>query len=84
MIGPALNQPSGSGRASAGSQMGMNFYTKVLSRFAASSGLRLTVQFDVRGDEKISPQKNEETKVAFVRTGTAFVIRTGSRESLSM
>jgi hypothetical protein len=52
-------------------QKWMNFYTKVLSRFAASSGLRLTVHFDLHGEDQLSPQKIEETKVALRELGLA-------------
>jgi hypothetical protein len=47
----------------------MNFYTKVLSKFAASKGLKLTVRFELTGDGPISPQKIEETKVALRELG---------------
>ncbi|MFO0881272.1 MAG: DUF499 domain-containing protein [Gemmataceae bacterium] len=50
-------------------QKWMNFYTKVLSKFTASKGLRLTVRFDLEGDGPISPQKIEETKVALRELG---------------
>ena len=52
-------------------QKWMNFYTKVLSKFAASKGLKLTVRFELKGDEPISPQKIEETKVALRELGLA-------------
>ena len=51
------------------SQKWMNFYTKVLARFAASSGLRLSVQLEVNQQEGISKQKIEETKVALRELG---------------
>jgi hypothetical protein len=47
----------------------MNFYTKVLSKFAASKGLRLTVRFELSGDGAISQQKVEETRVALRELG---------------
>ncbi len=50
-------------------QKGMNFYTKVLSLFAASKGLRLTVRFELDGGGLISPQKIVETKGAFWEVG---------------
>lgn len=46
-----------------------NYYTKVLLKFAASKGLRLTVRFELDGDGPISPQKSEETKVALRELG---------------
>ncbi len=51
------------------SQKWMNFYTKVLSRFAASKGLKLTVSVETSRDEAISTQKLEETKVALRELG---------------
>jgi hypothetical protein len=50
-------------------QKWMNFYTKVLSKFAASKGLKLTVRFDFSADVPISQQKIEETKVALRELG---------------
>jgi hypothetical protein len=50
-------------------QKWMNFYTKVLSKFAASKGLKLAVRFELDGDGPISPQKIEETKVALRELG---------------
>jgi hypothetical protein len=50
-------------------QKWMNFYTKVLSKFAASKGLRLTVRFELSGDGPIAQQKIEETKVALRELG---------------
>jgi hypothetical protein len=51
------------------SQKWMNFYTKVLSKFAASKGLKLTVRFEVSADGAISQQKIEEAKVALRELG---------------
>jgi hypothetical protein len=50
-------------------QKWMNFYTKVLSKFAASKGLKLTVRFELDGEGPISQQKVEETKVALRELG---------------
>jgi hypothetical protein len=50
-------------------QKWMNFYTKVLSKFAGSKGLRLTVRFELGGEGPISSQKIEETKVALRELG---------------
>jgi hypothetical protein len=47
----------------------MNSYTKVLSKFAAGRGLKLTVRFELSADEAISQQKIEETKVALQELG---------------
>jgi hypothetical protein len=45
-------------------QKWMNFYTKVLFKFAATAGLKLTLRVEVAPIEGISPQKVDETKVA--------------------
>jgi hypothetical protein len=50
-------------------QKWMNFYTKVLARFAASKGLRLTVRFDLAADGAIAQQKIEETKQSLRELG---------------
>lgn len=47
----------------------MNFYTKVLSRFAANKGLKLTLTVDVSQNGGASEQKIEETKVALRELG---------------
>ena len=49
------------------SQKWMNFYTRVLARFATQTGLRLTVRFEVT--EGVSPQKADETRVALRELG---------------
>jgi len=50
-------------------QKWMNFYTRVLSKFASDRQLKLTlnVEFSVEGE--VSPQKTEETKVALQELG---------------
>jgi len=50
-------------------QKWMNFYTKVLSRFASSKGLRITLTVEVSPDGGVSEQKIEETKVALRALG---------------
>jgi hypothetical protein len=45
----------------------MNFYTKVLSKFAASAGLKLTLRVEVSPAEGVSPQN--ETRVALRELG---------------
>ncbi len=50
-------------------QKWMNFYTKVLSRFAAGKGLKLTVSVEVSPEDGVSSQKVEETKVALRELG---------------
>lgn len=50
-------------------QKWVNFYTKVLAKFATGSGLKLTVQFDVAPDGGISQQRLDETKTALRELG---------------
>jgi hypothetical protein len=47
----------------------MNFYTKVLSRFATAGGLKLTVTVDVDPPGGTTMSKAEETKVALRELG---------------
>ena len=47
----------------------MNFYTKVLSKFAATPGLRLTLRVEVAPMEGVPSQKVDETKVALRELG---------------
>jgi hypothetical protein len=49
----------------------MNYYTKVLSRFTASKGLKLTVRFAMSSSGTISQQSIEETKIALRELGSA-------------
>lgn len=51
------------------SQKWMNFYTKVLSKFANSKGLKLTVSFEVAPEGGLSSQKIEETKAGLQELG---------------
>jgi len=50
-------------------QKWMNFYTKVLSRFASARGLKLTVKIEVAPEEGVSKQKLDETKSALRELG---------------
>jgi len=50
-------------------QKWMNFYTKVLSKFAATAGLMLTLRVEVAPAEGVSSQKVDETKVALRELG---------------
>ncbi len=47
----------------------MNFYTKVLARFAAAKGLKLTLTVDVHPEDGVSKAKLEETKIALRELG---------------
>jgi len=51
------------------SQKWMNFYTKVLSRFATTKNLRLTVVVEASPDGGMSKQVLEETKTALRELG---------------
>ena len=57
-------------------QKWMNFYTKVLSRFAVGGGLKLTVQVEVAPPGGVSEQKVEETKVALRELGLGDQVNT--------
>jgi len=50
-------------------QKWMNFYTKVLSRFATTKSLRLTVTVDLSPEGGVSKQSMEETKTALRELG---------------
>ena len=45
-------------------QKWMNLYKKVLSKFAAARGLKLTLEVEVTPEGGVSRQKLEETKAA--------------------
>lgn len=51
------------------SQKWMNFYTKVLSRFAGSAGLKLNIQIEVSPSGGISKQSVEDTRNALRELG---------------
>ncbi|MDQ0286286.1 hypothetical protein J2Z49_001400 [Desulfofundulus luciae] len=50
-------------------QKWMNFYTKVLSKFAVGKGLKISINIQVTQEEGISVQKIEETKIALRELG---------------
>jgi len=50
-------------------QKWMNFYTKVLSRFAAGKGLKLTVTVEASPEGGVTKQQSEETKTALRELG---------------
>ena len=50
-------------------QKWMNFYSRVLSRFAADPGLSLTLKVEFSADGEVSEQKLQETKVALQELG---------------
>ena len=47
----------------------MNFYTKVLAKYAASRGLKLKLHVEIKPEGGISKQKLEETKAALRELG---------------
>jgi hypothetical protein len=50
-------------------QKWMNFYTKVIAKFAATAGMKLTIRVEVAPAEGVSPQKVDETKIALRELG---------------
>ena len=57
-------------------QKWMNFYTRVLSKFAANKDLKLTLKVSVYVEGDVSTQKIEETKVALQELGLGGDIET--------
>jgi len=51
------------------SQKWMNFYTRVLSKFATGTGLRVTVKVEIAPEGGVSEQKVEETRSALRELG---------------
>jgi hypothetical protein len=62
-------------------QKWMNFYTKVLSRFATGDGMKLTVTVDVAPTGGVPKSKLDETRVALRELGLPETIRTNEPES---
>lgn len=62
-------------------QKWMNFYTKVLSRFATAGGLRLTVSIEVEPPGGTTVSKVEETQVALRELGLAEYVNIKPRGS---
>ena len=50
-------------------QKRMNFYTKVLSKFATQSGLKIGIDIEIAPDGGVSSQKVDEIKVALRELG---------------
>jgi len=50
-------------------QKWMNFYTKVLSKYAPGNGFKLTLKIEIAPSEGVSKQKAEDTKVALRELG---------------
>lgn len=51
------------------SQKWMNFYTRVLSKFATGTGLRVTVRVEIAPEGGVSEQRVEETRSALTELG---------------
>ena len=56
-------------------QKWMNFYTKVLSRFATGDGMKLTVTVDVTPTGGVPKSKVDETRVALRELGLPETVR---------
>jgi hypothetical protein len=63
----AANKLSWTGRVPP--QKWMNFYTKVLSRFANTDGLNISIRVEVVPTGGVSIQKIEETKISLRELG---------------
>lgn len=81
VIPTPIPQPSGNPKriqweGEVASQKWMNFYTKFLSRFATSLGLKLTVRVEVAPPDGVPQQKIEEAKVALRELGLSDDVKT--------
>jgi len=47
----------------------MNFYTKVLAKYATTGGLKLTICFEVSPENGLLPQRLEEARAALHELG---------------
>jgi hypothetical protein len=56
-------------------QKWMNFYTKVLTRFVTSGGLKLRITFEVQPDGGVKANKVEEAQVALRELGVDDVVQ---------
>ncbi len=50
-------------------QKWMNFYTKVLAKFANTKGLKISINFQIASEEGVSKQRLEETRNALRELG---------------
>jgi len=57
-------------------QKWMNFYTKVLAKFAATRGLKLTVRFEIAPEGGVSQQRVDETKASLRELGLSDDVET--------
>ena len=58
----------------------MNFYTRVLAKFSAAKGMKLSVKVEITPEGGISKQKIEETKKALAELGLQEELNLGSSE----
>jgi hypothetical protein len=56
-------------------QKWMNFYTRVLAKFSAAKGMKLTVKVEIAPEGGVSKQKIDETKKALGELGLAALRR---------
>lgn len=78
---PAGPQPGFTWTGVLPAQKWMNFYTKVLSRFATADGMKLTVTVDVAPAGGVPKSKIDETRVALRELGLPESIRTTDSKS---
>jgi hypothetical protein len=60
-------------------QKWMNFYTKVLSKFATQSGLKIELNVEIAPDGGVSNQKVDEIKVALRELGLSDTVNIDSK-----
>jgi hypothetical protein len=58
----------------------MNFYTRVLAKFSAATGMKLTVRVEIAPEGGVSKQKIEETKKALAELGLQQELDLGGSE----
>ena len=68
-VPPATGFTSVSWKGDVPPQKWMNFYTKVLSKFATQSGLKIGLNVEIAPDGGVSNQKVDEIKVALRELG---------------
>ncbi|MEY2494669.1 MAG: hypothetical protein QOJ45_1161 [Verrucomicrobiota bacterium] len=61
-------------------QKWMNFYTRVLAKFSAATGMKLTVRVEIAPEGGVSKQKIEETKKALAELGLQQELDLGGSE----
>ena len=79
-VQPAETVPGFQWSGEVPAQKWMNFYTKVLARFATGGGLKLTVTVDVNPPSGVTKQTLEEVKVALRELGVEEKLQTVDRQ----